>query len=170
MNCKNYKKISNKLGQCSVLNDYGVEFIIEENRASSPCNVCKQEWKNNECPTKENMTNIMSNVLASNGKISLPTITEQAVSIGKSLVEWAFNGFQNVPQHEAERRLNICKSNQCGMYNEDSGRCSACGCFCAAKVQFSHEECPADKWGKKDLGAEVLNNAPPNRCGSCGKK
>ena len=168
--CNNYTYISKYVSKCKALEELGIQYIPGESRNGNPCGKCQKEWINGDIPTKETLTPSMQKILSANNKIPLPTITEQAVSVGKSLVEWAFNGFQNVPQHEAERRLNICKSNQCGMYNEDSGRCSACGCFCAAKVQFSHEECPAGYWGKKDLGAEVLNNAPPNRCGSCGKK
>lgn len=169
MICTNYIYINEYVSNCIVLSKLGIKNIPSDGRSNNICDKCKSEWNSPFSPTIENLTPTMVEYI-NNKKISLPTITEQAVSVGKSLVEWAFNGFQNVPQHEAERRLNICKSNQCGMYNEDSGRCSACGCFCAAKVQFSHEECPAGYWGKKDLGAEVLNNAPPNRCGSCGNR
>lgn len=165
MQCENYKKISSKLGQCSVLQEFGVPFIAEENRSVSPCIQCKKEWINNQEPTKDSLTSIMSGVLQANGKISLPTITEQATSLGKSLVQWAYNGFQNVPPNEAELRLNICKENKCGMYDAESGRCNACGCVCAIKSKFSHEKCPADLWPQ--LGPEVMNNVPQG-CRSCG--
>ncbi len=167
--CSNYIYVSDSLGKCIVLNNLGIEFIISDNRRSSPCVQCKKQWTDTP-PTEETLTNVMKTVLKSNAKISLPTITEQAVSVTKSIIEWAYNGFENVPPLEAERRLSICKENKCGMYDAESDRCSACGCFCSAKVKFSHEDCPAGLWGKKDLGAEVLNNAPKGGCGSCGKR
>lgn len=166
--CPNYTSISKNLSSCKVLkDDFGIEFIPSPNRSGGVCGKCINEWKESP-PTKDNLTTPMIAVIKTNGKIELPTITERVGNFAASLKEWAFTGFKNVPENEANRRLEICKSNSCGMYN--SGVCDACGCLCSAKTLFSHEECPAGLWGKKDLGAEVLNNAPKQGCQSCGGK
>ena len=170
--CNNYTYISKYVSKCKALEELGIQYIPGESRNGNPCGKCQKEWINGDIPTKETLTPSMQKILSANNKIPLPTITEQAVSVGKSLVEWAFNGFQNVPQHEAELRINICKENKCGMYDAESDRCNACGCkisgtsLTPGKANFSHEQCPANLWPQ--LGKEIINNAPKVGCRSCG--
>ena len=172
IDCQHHIKISKYVSQCSLLkSEFNIEYIPGPKRNTFPCNICISE-QSGVLPTKENLTPSLTNIVSNGGKISLPTITEQAVSVGKSLVEWAFNGFQNVPKDEAELRINICKENKCGMYDAESDRCNACGCkisgtsLTPGKANFSHEQCPANLWPQ--LGKEIINNAPKVGCRSCG--
>lgn len=171
MICTNYIYINEYISNCVVLSKLGIKNIPSDGRSNNICDKCKSEWNSPFSPTIENLTPTMVEYI-NNKKISLPTITEQAVSVGKSLVEWAFNGFQNVPKDEAELRINICKENKCGMYDAESDRCNACGCkisgtsLTPGKANFSHEQCPANLWPQ--LGKEIINNAPKVGCRSCG--
>lgn len=167
MECPNYKPISKHLAECLILKESGVQYIAAETRSGSPCHNCKTEWKE-VAPTKDSLTNAMVLVLQNNGKISLPTITEQVKSFVSTLAKWIGTGFQNVPADEQRLRLEICKKNTCGMYDSESGRCNACGCFCEAKSKFSHETCPANLW--PEIGPEYKNQPSPGKCGSCGNK
>lgn len=163
--CPNHKYVSDKLSSCSVLVELGVSYIVSPNRSGSPCRKCVKEWS--IPPTVDSLTPIMGEVVKANGKISLPTVGEQARSLVSSLVQWVGNGFKNVPVDEQKLRLDICKKNTCGMYDSESGRCNACGCFCEAKSRFSHETCPANLW--PEIGPEYKNQPSPGKCGSCGK-
>jgi len=165
INCPNSKPVSKHVSQCSVLVELGVNFIAAEARSSSPCKVCKTQWVSGQVPTKDSLTDAMRLVVQANGRIELPTITEQATSFMSSIIKWAGDGFKNVPEIYYNQRVNKCRSNDCGMYEE--GRCNACGCFVEAKARFSHEKCPSNMW--EELPPEIMNNVPQG-CGSCGKK
>jgi Family of unknown function (DUF6171) len=43
-------------------------------------------------------------------------------------------------------RLATCKA--CEQYDQDSGRCRACGCNCNAKASIAPVACPLKKWEK----------------------
>jgi|JI10StandDraft_1071094.scaffolds.fasta_scaffold147809_2 hypothetical protein len=167
LKCVNFTPVSNKLGACSLLKQYGINFIRHEDKSDSPCNRCKEHWISGVPPTIETKNPMIEKIINPNSPIpiSKPPTIEQATDLGKSLIQWAFNGFQNVPANEADLRLNICKENKCGMYDAESGRCNACGCVCSIKSKFSHEKCPADLWPQ--LGPEIMNNVPQG-CRSCG--
>lgn len=169
-NCKYFIPVTKHLSTCKLLEDeFGVKYIPSLTRSGNPCKGCQAEWISGELPTKDNLTSPIKLILQANGKIALPTITEQFKNLTQSIIGWAGNGFKNVPENEADRRIKICESNVCGLFEKEERRCTGCGCFVDLKVKYSHEECPAEYWGQKDLGAETLNNAPQG-CGSCGKR
>jgi len=170
-NCPNFKKTDeNGNGKCEIIQSLGTDLLINENKRGSICYECKKQWTNNIVPTIDNQTKIIQIVSKSDKR--QPPIFQQAVSLGKSLIEWAYNGFQNVPPNEAELRLNICKENKCGMYDAEKDTCNACGCkisgtsLTPGKKNFSHEQCPAGLWPQ--LGTEIMNNAHQGGCRSCG--
>ncbi len=165
MDCPNYKYISEHVASCSVLQELGIKYICGPKRSCHPCKKCQEESK--ETPTKDTLTESMKLILSKNGKIELPTITEQATSFVKSVTKWAFTGFQNVPLDEQKRRLDIC--NKCEMLIEGS-RCGLCNCFVQIKGKFSGERCPLNKWGPENLGPEYLNQPNPGKCGTCGAR
>jgi hypothetical protein len=49
---------------------------------------------------------------------------------------------------EAARRLAICESNVCGVYDATNGRCISCTCFVKWKTSLSTEQgkCPKALW------------------------
>lgn len=169
MICPNSTSISKHISQCSVLKELGIQFIVAETRSGSPCHACKTQWVEGKAPTQDSLTDAMRLVVQANGRIELPTITERAKSLASSLIQWAGNGFQNVPEDERKRRIAICESNACGLADLDSKRCLGCGCFFESKSSFALESCPAGYWGPENLGPEILNNVS-TRCGSCGRK
>lgn len=168
IDCPNHIIVSSKLSKCSILEEFDVAYIASPNRSGGPCKQCQTEWVNGQAPTKDSLTTPMKAIVKANGKIELPTIAEQAKSLAASLIQWAGNGFKNVPANETERRIAICKENKCGLYDEESGRCNGCGCVCSLKATFSHEKCPAELW--PELGREYMNQPNPNKCGSCGNR
>lgn len=169
LKCENLTNISKNISSCKVLKeDFNIEFIPSPIRSGSPCPNCKAEC-GEKVPDKDNLTEAMKLTIQKNGKISLPTIGEQVKSFTKSIAEWAFSGFKNVPPNEQKLRLEICKKNTCGLYSKDENKCLGCGCFLeGGKILFSHETCPANLWPK--LGTEYMNQPNPGRCGSCGNK
>lgn len=165
INCPNYVEVSKYISKCKVLVELGVEFIPSPRRSGGICERCIAVQQS--VPDKDNLTEPMKLILGKPTKVELPTIAEQTASFIKSITKWVFSGFKNVPESERKRRISLCMANTCGLYEKDTDTCSACGCVCSVKSSFSHEECAAGLWGKKDLGAEVLNNAPRG-CTSCG--
>lgn len=171
--CPNHKTVSDKLSSCSVLTELGIPYIVSPNRSGSPCIKCIKEWETP--PTIDSLTQVMKSVVKANGRIELPTIKERAISFGKALKEWVFDGFANMPEAGYQKRVNCCKENRCGMF--DGKNCLACGCkiedseLIKGKARYPLQTCPADlpEW-KDNPGVEYLNQPNPGQCGSCGKR
>ena len=174
MDCSNHTVISKYVSKCSILDELGVNYIPGPNRSGGPCSRCKKEWDDNRPPTKDTLTPSMKMVLQSNSKISLPTITEQAVSFVSAVTKWAFTGFSNLPDGEYNLRVQQCKKNECGMYDEINDRCLACSCkiqdegIIPMKARFSSEDCPAGLWNR--VPTEYINQPSPGKCGTCGQR
>lgn len=69
-------------------------------------------------------------------------------SLSTTVAKAALNTIQAKPSISKEKRvaerLAICE--KCPSLMKSSRRCSECGCFVSAKVQFEFEECPLEKW------------------------
>jgi hypothetical protein len=46
----------------------------------------------------------------------------------------------------SEERLKICRT--CDKFNQESSKCSECGCFMDYKTLLQNAECPIGKWSK----------------------
>jgi len=81
-----------------------------------------------------------------------PSLAKKASTLGKSLVQWAGNGFVKVDQLVYDNRLSICR--QCENWVEDGnmgfGKCKICGCG-KGKLWLGHEKCPINKWDAEPL-------------------
>jgi hypothetical protein len=165
--CSNYKQISPKIAECSVLKTVGIKYIAGEKRSGYPCFKCKEQWIDEKPPqTTEEATEPMKKIMEANGKMELPTLFEQAKSFIKAIANYIFAGFPNVPEGERRLRLNVCESNKCQQFESNTRTCLACACPVDSKVQYSGEDCPIPgNWAR--LPIEVINNAPPRRCPSC---
>jgi hypothetical protein len=74
-----------------------------------------------------------------------PGVFSMAASFGKSMAQFAADGFQTVERSAYASRLNICQScDQLSGY-----QCAACGCLVHAKAWLPHEACPRGKWGRE---------------------
>lgn len=172
MNCPNYNEISKYVAECSAMQELGIKYIPSIKRSGSPCHNCLKEQSG--VPTAENLTPAMSDYIERNKeKMPLPLISEQAVPFVKSMVRWALHG--GTSDTEYNYRLDICKT--CELYDKDTDRCSACGCFISdgfltpgkARVIENKEaisDCPLGKWSV--LGTDVRTGAAFKKCGSCG--
>ena len=72
----------------------------------------------------------------------LPGVFTMAVNLAKALAAHVANGLESADTPTMEARLNVCTL--CDQRNED--RCSACGCFVAAKAAMQSSVCPLGKW------------------------
>jgi hypothetical protein len=88
-------------------------------------------------------------------KATAPTISQQAASLGKSLLNWTSSGLAPTPPDALAERTGICKA--CPEWDSSAlggtGRCAKCGCSTWAKLRMSTESCPLGKW-------EALRIAP----------
>jgi len=81
-------------------------------------------------------------------KTNPPSISQQATTFGKSLLNWASIGFYNTPTDILANREAICSS--CHEWDANAlnktGRCKKCGCSTWVKIRMSTERCPLGKW------------------------
>lgn len=76
-----------------------------------------------------------------------PSLTAMAVTATAALAAEAsaiLRGEPAVSDEEIARRLGICQP--CGNYQQESKRCSLCGCFLKFKTALRSQNCPAGKW------------------------
>jgi hypothetical protein len=82
-------------------------------------------------------------------KATAPTISQQAASLGKSLLNWTSSGFTATPPDSLAEREATCRA--CPQWDAEAlnktGRCKICGCSTWAKLRMATEKCPIDKWG-----------------------
>ena len=45
-------------------------------------------------------------------------------------------------EEEQQKCLDICKSNICGFFDAEKGRCIKCGCYTKLKTRLANEHCP----------------------------
>lgn len=78
-----------------------------------------------------------------------PSVSTMAATFGKSMVNWAMNGFKTVTEEQLKTRMDVCRS--CPLWDPGAfahtGRCLKCGCSTQAKLRLAHEKCPEGKWG-----------------------
>ena len=97
------------------------------------CEFCIEKKQNNlEFAKKQNNT----------------TITNQAVGVAKSIINWSKSNFQITPKEELETRIKICET--CEFWDSkgfnETGKCKKCGCSTWAKLKMATERCPIGKW------------------------
>ena len=77
---------------------------------------------------------------------SFPPLSEQALSLGKSLADSMLNALKlkgvKASKEEVQKRIKTCEGCQ---YLKDN-RCLECGCFISFKAGLKHEKCPKGKW------------------------
>lgn len=87
------------------------------------------------------------------------------------IVEGAYNNFvpTELVKVVREKRLNICRSNKCGMYDpngesenaimKNTESCGSCGCVLTLKTACLSCSCPENYWGeiKTENEKETLN-------------
>lgn len=93
-------------------------------------------------------------------KATPPSLSQQAASLGKALINWTASGFSPTPPDILAKRMEICKAcpewDASGMAG--TGRCKKCGCSTQAKLRMATEKCPIDKWGPVKLEKDVKTN------------
>jgi len=71
-----------------------------------------------------------------------PGVFTMAASLGKSMAQFAAEGFQVLDRSAFASRLSVCQSCE----ELWGAQCAACGCFVHAKAWLPHESCPRGKW------------------------
>lgn len=81
-----------------------------------------------------------SNKMPSTGQM----IKNLGSSVIKNVVSVAQGSNLNLSENDANNRLSICK--QCPFFENNSQRCSKCGCYLSVKTYLKAERCPIGKW------------------------
>lgn len=85
----------------------------------------------------------------------IPTLTEKASQLGRSLIKWAMSGFKVVSEDGYNARLAVCSGDPekglpvCEWFKGVRGvgriACGKCGCS-RVKFYLATEKCPLNKW------------------------
>lgn len=75
---------------------------------------------------------------------TLPSKIQMAKNYASALSAHARSGFQHATTEEQKARLEICKS--CEFYILDQDRCAKCGCPLKSKSAWKSSSCPIGKW------------------------
>jgi hypothetical protein len=80
----------------------------------------------------------------------MPSLTQLTWNFMLALVEHAKNGFEAVSPVVYKKRMEICLS--CDILDQDSRRCTDCGCHMPTKAQWKTSRCPLlpPKWNRED--------------------
>jgi len=77
-----------------------------------------------------------------------PTLAQRLKTFSQAAVDWAANGFKNVPHDVFEARKSICL--QCHYWKGEMafgyGGCGKCGCS-GLKLFLPTQKCPDGRWG-----------------------
>lgn len=111
----------------------------------------EKKVKENPIPSSPNhpkpKPGVNKTVVKKNDKVEA-TITEQAKSFTKGMVNWAKSGFKVATPEVYADRMAICR--KCQFWKEIPGpiigRCRKCGCT-GAKQKLSTSKCPIGLWG-----------------------
>ena len=76
----------------------------------------------------------------------MPTASTRAGNFSKAMFKLVVNGFPVATKAEAERKLAICETNDCGYFDGSICRHQNCGCFSKIKTFFETENCPIGRW------------------------
>jgi hypothetical protein len=86
-------------------------------------------------------------------KANPPSLTQQAVTLGKSLVNWTASGFAATPPDILATRESTCRA--CPEWDAaamgGTGRCRKCRCYTWVKLRMATERCPLGKWERVDI-------------------
>ena len=77
-----------------------------------------------------------------------PNLGQKAINFTKAAAKHVRDGLVQVSDEQLEARLNICRSNQCGFYQDEKCKHQGCGCFLKLKAKWRSETCPMDLWPK----------------------
>jgi len=81
----------------------------------------------------------------SNGH-TIPELPTRVKNFSKAIFKFVVSGFPVATKAEAQRKLEICETNECGYFDGSICRHTKCGCFSKIKTFFETENCPIGKW------------------------
>ena len=92
----------------------------------------------------------------------MPTTGQMVVNVAKAASRAVQARGKKVPESEINRRMGVCRSNECGFFTTVKGRprCKhkKCGCHLRKKAALVSEDCPVGAWSPKPLGQGDLAN------------
>lgn len=100
-------------------------------------------------------------------KATQPSLSKQAATFGKALVNWTASGLHATPQESLDFRIATCRA--CPEWDATgyagSGKCRKCGCSTWPKLRMASESCPLGKWDAVTPSVasvtSVVNPLPP---------
>lgn len=114
------------------------------------CAECEGQWRDGEPPTEETLTPTLHQIRQEQ---SLPSLLTMAGNAAKAGAVAIVNGAQQVSEEEQAKRLEICRSNECGYYlppaegkAQNTERCRQCGCYNNLKSRLAAWHCPVGRW------------------------
>ena len=79
----------------------------------------------------------------------LPSLPTRIANLTGQVLQEALDvaqGVDPVTPEEAEKRIEICRSNVCGKWRASDETCSACGCYMKSKTPWRSAVCPVGLW------------------------
>jgi len=79
----------------------------------------------------------------------LPSLPTRIANLAGQVIQEALDvaqGVDPVTPEEAEKRIEICRSNVCGKWRASDETCSACGCYMKSKTPWRSAVCPVGLW------------------------
>jgi hypothetical protein len=76
-----------------------------------------------------------------------PNMLQKTINFTKALAKHIQTGRIILPPEKSEERLNVCRSNMCGMFN-GVNKCNhkKCGCNLKVKASWADQDCPMGLW------------------------
>jgi hypothetical protein len=76
----------------------------------------------------------------------MPSAGTRAGNFARAMFRFVVEGMPIESRADAEARLSICESNECGFFDGSVCRHTKCGCFSKIKTFLTTEHCPLGKW------------------------
>lgn len=77
-----------------------------------------------------------------------PSMFRKAINYTGAVVRHVASGSVKSTEAEAKRRVSVCESNTCGLFNAEKRVCrhAACGCYIDTKATWQEQTCPLGLW------------------------
>lgn len=82
-------------------------------------------------------------------EVPLPPLLQRMATFAKAAkleTEAILHGYAPITKDEAERRLAICRTNECKQFRPSDETCGACGCVLKRATAWRSKSCPRGFW------------------------
>lgn len=83
----------------------------------------------------------------------VPSMAKRVTNLAQAVVKHVQTGLKHCTTEQRQKRLEICQSNQCGLFKDGICAHEDCGCYIRNKGKFfdklswADSKCPVGLWG-----------------------